>query len=108
MSSFLRPSIHNHVVELLGHGSIGEFTASYYIDMEHCDLNLEEYINNNVTVPSLVSYETYREAKELEFFFCAFIQEILSGLMFIHGHGKVHRDLKPRNSIPQNSRFSLI
>lgn len=95
----LRPSSHQHIIEILGHGSLGAHTSSYFIDMEYCDGSLHEFINGKRTsVHGLLDYEKWLENGHLSFFICAILQQILSGLIFIHDHGKVHRDLKPQNS----------
>jgi serine/threonine protein kinase len=91
---------HENIVKILGHGSLGVYTASYFIDMEYCDINLEEYIQGSAR-PCLGLYE-YRAAKlnkDLPWLICAIMQQILRGVIFIHQSGKVHRDLKPRNGM---------
>ena len=98
MIGLLKPKAHNHIVEILGHGSLGQHTSSYFIDMEYCDMNLDEYLRGTASVSAFPDYKTSIKEGSLSFFICAIVQEILSGLVFIHGHGKVHRDLKPQNS----------
>lgn len=97
----LRSGSNEHIVEIIGHGSLGVHTASYFIDMEYCGINLEEWIRGeNTSVIGLSEYKTLARERQLPFIVCAILQQILSGLIFIHNHGKVHRDLKPRNSKP--------
>ena len=98
-----RPKSHNHIVEILGHGSLGELAGEYYIDMEYCEINLDQYLYGKAPpVINLLEYKTAIEEGYLELFIFAIMQELLKGLEFIHSHRKVHRDLKP-----QNSMFSL-
>jgi hypothetical protein len=63
-----------------------------FIDMELCDLNLEEYIKCNWT---MIETAHQMAARELEIWNIA--KQIVNGLVFIHGQKEVHRDLKPRN-----------
>lgn len=71
--------------------------------MEYCDCNLDEYIRGTpqaLSIPVLLLHP-YPKAKEegrLSLIICAIIQQVLSGLVFVHHQGKVHRDLKPQNS----------
>ena len=64
--------------------SLGKFTDSsqYFIDMELCDMNLEQYIQT-----SPVEIDRIWEI----------MKDISDGVTFIHNHNEVHRDLKPRN-----------
>jgi hypothetical protein len=58
----LRPKVQEHIVEILGHGSLGEHTESYFIDMEYCECNLDEYIRgmprSEIPIPALMTYAT--------------------------------------------------
>ena len=74
-----------HVLEVYNYGPlIG--TPFYFIDMELCDMNLEEYIyqDNSSTMPAT---DIWRIMKD-----------ITDGVAFVHGNNEVHRDLKPTNS----------
>lgn len=99
MIRLLTPEPHDHIVEILRHGSLGQYTSSYFIDMEYCDMSLYEYLQGNISVNAFPDYQTSIKEGILSFFICGLVQEILSGLVFIHRHGKVHRDLKPKNSM---------
>ena len=65
-------------------------TTLYYIDMEYCDGNLEEYIAGRS--PSSQTPLTMAEVWSV-------MIDIAKGVEFIHDHGEVHRDLKPQNSL---------
>jgi len=77
---------HKNLVSVL---SVGRFADSshYFIDMELCDRNLEDYIQTSkvdiVRIWGIMS-------------------DISEGAAFIHSQSEVHRDLKPRNSIPSS------
>ena len=97
----LRPYSHENIIEILDHGSLGEHTNLYFIDMEHCDINLSEYIHGKrCGVHGLKDFAEWINIGEVSFLICAIVQQIVRGLMFLHGHDKVHRDLKPENSMP--------
>jgi serine/threonine protein kinase len=98
---------HNHVVEIINHGSFQKFPSLYFVDMEYCDLNLEEYIRGSRTsIRGLQDYAVSALGSHFSFFICAILQQILSGVVFLHDHGRVHSDLNPRNSM-KNILMSL-
>jgi serine/threonine protein kinase len=72
---------HKNLVAILG---LGKFDSShYYIDMELCQSDLEQYIQtSNVEIDRI----------------WGIMRDISDGVAFIHSHNEVHRDLKPRNS----------
>ena len=65
-----------------------------YIDMQVCEMNLEEY-NYASWKASLVETDIPPDLRANQIW--KIVIDIASGLEFLHGRGKVHRDLKPTN-----------
>lgn len=74
-----------HIVKVLKYGLLSQDV--YFIDMELCSKNLEDYI---------------REERPKSGFECSKIWKIMKdvtrGVESLHNHGLIHRDLKPANS----------
>jgi serine/threonine protein kinase len=86
---------HPNIVEVR---DSGKFPSSphVYIDMELCEMNLEEYIKVVWTAARCeMEWPVDFMAKQL----WTIMNQITSGLEFIHRHNKVHRDLKPANGL---------
>ena len=69
----------------------------YYIDMEFCDLNLQEYIydfehRGSAASKGLAPLDTKAVLQ--------IMRDVSRGLTFIHERKEVHRDIKPHNSNP--------
>jgi len=88
--------------------------------MELCDLNLDEYIYHERPIFSYVgANRTERAPEELPFIqghedalaqmvnVWTIMIHIASGVDYLHSHGRVHRDLKPKNSISHATFFIL-
>lgn len=96
---------HRNIVTILDHGVLPS-SDYYFIDMEFCELNLGDYIDGKY--PTFDEGDT-QPSRNLEFVpkdsslnlrmqnIWTIMSEITDGLMFIHDHQFVHRDLKPRN-----------
>ena len=84
-----------NIVSVLRHGKIKGMSC-FFIDMELCEGNLYDLMKGG---PSSMGVQ----------FIWGIMVQIVNGLMFIHGQGEVHRDLKPQNSSFQmHSRVLLI
>lgn len=97
---FSNGALHDNLVTVIAHGKL-QGVPFYYIDMELCEGNLEEYIRGN----QRQKFEQYNNPRLLNLSNCDcpvgsiwdVVEQIASGIQFIHSCGEVHRDLKPRN-----------
>ena len=91
---------HENIIKIYQHGRFSPESPNYYFDMELCDVTLEEYIYGRKTgVRGLVDWETARKEGQHEFLIIAIMQELLSGLAYIHEQDEVHRDMTPQNGM---------
>ena len=97
--------VHPNIVTVLRLGLLRN-SPYYFFDMELCDYNLEMYIQalwkpTNLEMSSLDSSNKPTVDPEPRMrFVWSIMSQIASGVGFIHNNGEIHRDLKPRNSIP--------
>jgi serine/threonine protein kinase len=107
VSSLLQTGGHKNIVKILKHGELGLSGDCYFVDMELCDLTLQQYIaywQGNLRAPFDI---TARRAPVFVRNDCSVLvriqnlwtiaRHIACGLEFMHGHKYVHRDLKPSN-----------
>ena len=93
------PQPHRNIVAVLDHGQLER--GFYYLDMELCDLSLDNYINKPPTptmqndVPHLMSGHIPARTKMSHIW--DIMEDVSDGTAFIHAHGHAHRDLKPSN-----------
>ena len=72
--------------------------------MELCNINLEEYIlGSKIGIKGLIDWDIAGREGQRQFLIIAIMQQLLSGLAFIHRHDEVHRDMAPQNGIRSNS-----
>jgi serine/threonine protein kinase len=92
------PPSHENLVAVYRYGKLTE-SLYYYIDMEVCDLNLEEYIYEFDFKNPSTSHEGQTLLALHTKSLMQIMRDISRGLTFIHENREVHRDIKPRNSI---------
>jgi serine/threonine protein kinase len=91
-----------HIVTVFGHGWLPQ-SSHYFIDMELYAGTLEEYIQDESSVPYTLFTNRNRDPfpkliKREDGNIWDMMEQIANGLAFVHGGGYVHRDVKPRNS----------
>ena len=108
MDSLCRGS-HDNIIAIYQHGQLHPPQAFYFIDMEFCDINLEEYIHSKKTgIHGLLEWDKAVEQGGVPFLICGIMQQVLCGLKFIHDHNHVHRDLNPQNGNPHHCALTYI
>jgi serine/threonine protein kinase len=97
---------HKNIVKVFQQGELLPM-SHYFIDMELCDMNLQTYIDRQptlrlaldpVTTESVAGLFELSPEMKLGLIWCI-MADITNGLIFVHAHSEVHRDLKPRNGI---------
>jgi hypothetical protein len=81
---------HKNIVTVFRHEHRMPF---YFLDMEFCDMSLEEYIKNDIPEPVSRNLDKIGSNDTI----WALLVDVPSGLEFIHGHQVIHGNLKPRN-----------
>ena len=104
------PGQSNTVVEVYEHGWLPGLDPSYYyVDMEYCPQTLEERIHGTakyrtfggghraIRSPSTAGAVAGATREFIHEQVFDILENICSGLQYLHQHGLVHRDIKPRN-----------
>jgi serine/threonine protein kinase len=99
VAKLCKPGTNKNIVSVFRHGTL---TAShfYFLDMELCELNLEHYIERKWTplITAKVPYFTNEQPTRMRTSqIWDIMEDISSGVGFIHLQNEIHRDLKPRN-----------
>jgi serine/threonine protein kinase len=115
MSTLHEGGGHQHIVGILSHGWFKNPSGWYFLDMELCDLNLEQYIEYHwksessfdiSQLPSIDSIFVTETGPNLpEWFHNVWTigLHLALGLEYMHAKKIVHRDLKPSNgTFPQH------
>jgi len=90
-----------NIVAVLRHGWLCQ--DRYHIDMEYCPLNLADKICSVQTAFEYLSGFSSEKGKMEITDALAILSDISSGLIYIHNHRTVHRDLKPNNVLYSDS-----
>jgi serine/threonine protein kinase len=87
---------HRHIVTIT---KIGDIPQNIFIDMELCDLNLDDFIHcrKDGIVPTYFVKDEPPPVKSQQIW--NVMSQIALGVEFLHGKKMVHRDLKPVNGI---------
>jgi len=78
----------------------GYLLESVYIDIEYCELSLDEYVTSKKTgIPGLPDWTQAEVQGQRDFIVLAIIQQVLSGLASIHNSGVEHGCLTMNNGM---------
>jgi serine/threonine protein kinase len=89
------PGAHINIVQVLNHGQLSQ-APFYFIDMEFCDWNLDDYIHRKTRPEPSESIPYFIEgAGSLQIW--VVMSQIAAGVEYIHRKSHVHRDVKPAN-----------
>lgn len=88
ISKLCKAKAHPNIVAVFRQGEVKN-SALYYIDMELCDGNLDQFMRDHL--PSSTTPIHISDIWNI-------MVQITSGLAYIHSCGEIHRDIKPRNS----------
>ena len=87
---------HPNILEVYDVGQLRPESIFYFIDMELCSFTLAHYLRGS-EVPKLNKWDPKADR------IMDILEPLVEGLIFIHGHGEVHRDINPNNSMSVHS-----
>jgi len=88
---------HQNIIIIFNHGRLRVQSAFYFIDMQLCDFNLDEYLRGTKHTPGLNRWKRAETTDAAILIIWPIMDQITDGLAFIHKHKEVHRDLNPQN-----------
>jgi serine/threonine protein kinase len=88
-------NIDPHLVTVYKYGKFRD-SPYYFIDMELCDMNLDEYIYDKPTPFGKRAFPLERTV-DINYIW-RIMRDVTHGVVFVHDYMEVHRDLKPQNS----------
>jgi serine/threonine protein kinase len=97
-----QPGVCCNVVSIYNHGRLQADSLHYFLDLELCDFNLEQYISGKWTPALQPRVHNLTDCVKPDVKMAQIwkiMEDILGGLVFIHFKSEVHRDLKPRNGL---------
>ena len=102
----LGSEFHKNVIQYIADGEILS-DSIYFIDMELCDINLDEYMNGTQNISGIHGLPAWNKEDPDLFLIVAIVQQLLSGLDFMHKKQMVHRDLDPKNGEPRQFEWKI-
>lgn len=101
LDKFRKNGVHENIVTVLDYGWLDENKERFFVDLEACLLNLDDYIKENVKhILGLTRYfDSQPDKKSLCCLsFWGIVKDVCRGLNYMHSIRELHRDVKPRNS----------
>ena len=103
------PATHPNIVQVMNHGLLWN-SPYYYIDMELCDMNLEDYLQQKPPSSTAAVLPCCIKGGGLDALIqtWSIMSQIASGVVYIHRENQIHRDIKPGNGMRVTWRKRLI
>lgn len=90
------PGTHVNIVEVLNHGLLSNYPY-YFIDMELCDLTLQDFIYRQSPPNPSETMPYFAEGQSSVGQIWSIMSQIANGVEYIHQRQQIHRDIKPGN-----------